>query len=85
MAIDPKHLPWNRLGMAESDWRSLAAAFYALAHSDLKKFEALPDSLKNHPIGKLCSGYIESRDHAYIEQAGKELTGTKEWYVYLGR
>jgi len=78
-------LPWNKLGMSEKDWRSLASAFYALAHSDTKPFDALPGRLKLHPIGRICTRFIESGDHKYIDEAGYALTHTKEWYVYLGR
>lgn len=77
--------PWNRLSMEEKEWRDLAAAFYDLAHNDFRKFEALPLSLKDHPAGRLCAKYIETGDHEFIEKAGRELTGTDEWYVYLGR
>lgn len=85
VAINPEHFPWNRLGMAEADWKALALAFYELAHNDFRKFEGLPKHLQNHPIGKICSDYIESKDYAFVEEAGRELTGTKDWDVFLGR
>ncbi len=69
----------------DKDWKKLAYAFYALAHNDQKAFDELEPRLKNTPVGKLCSEYIRSRDHQLIEQAGYLLTGTKQWYVYLGR
>ena len=67
------------------DWRKLAFAFYSLAHNDSRDFEALEQRLKDTEVGRLCAEYIESRDHQLIEQAGYLLTGTKQWYVYLGR
>jgi hypothetical protein len=69
----------------DKDWRKLAFAFYSLAHNDPKDFHALEPRLKNTEVGRLCSQYIQSKDHKLIEQAGYLLTGTKHWYVYLGR
>jgi hypothetical protein len=85
MVDDTAHLPWIRLGLTEADWRAPAHAFYDLAHDDFGKFIALPGRLKTHPVGELCAGYIESGDRQLVERAGKELTGSNEWYVYLGR
>ena len=85
MAIDPKLLPWNRLGMAEQDWRALSRAFYSVAHNDFKEFEALPEALKLHQVGRLCTEYIKTRDRELVEEAGRALTFTKNWYTYLGR
>ena len=76
---------WDRLGMPESEWKSLAGAFYDLAHNDFRSFQELPDSLKECAIGRLCSQYVETGNHEYVEQAGMEITGSKDWYVYLGR
>jgi hypothetical protein len=69
----------------DKDWRKLAFAFYALAHNDASEFNALEPRLKNTDVGKLCSEYNQSRDHELIERAGYLLTGTKHWYVYIGR
>jgi hypothetical protein len=69
----------------DPDWRKLAFAFFSLAHNDPKDFEALEPWLKQTPVGRLCAEYIETRNHELIEQAGYLLTGTKQWYVYLGR
>ena|GEM_PF-966327 len=77
--------PWERLDLTESDWRALSHAFYGLAHNDFKKFNALSEHLKDHPAGKICQRYIDTRDHVYVEEAGILLAGTKYWYVYLGR
>ncbi|MBN2078116.1 MAG: hypothetical protein JW838_04065 [Spirochaetes bacterium] len=82
---DDRAFPWGRLAMKEENWRKLAAAFYDLAHNDFRKFEGLPRPLKDHPVGKLCAKYMETGEHEYVEKAGRELTGTDEWYVYLGR
>ncbi len=76
---------WEDLEMTQEDWWLLARAFYCLAHNDFKKFNALPDKLKKHPAGKLCSRYMKTRDHDLVEQAGKILTHSHHWYVYLGR
>lgn len=76
---------WERLNMSESDWRLLAHAFYNLAHNDFKRFHDLPEHLKNHHAGKLCARYIETGDHAFVEEAGLLIAGTKQWYVALGR
>jgi len=69
----------------DKDWWELAYAFYSLAHNDPKDFNALEPRLKNTEIGRLCSEYIRSKDHQFIDKAGYLLTGTKQWYVYLGR
>ncbi len=76
---------WDRLGMPEDEWQALARAFYDLAHNDFAKYRELPESLKEGPIGRLCSQYIETGDHEYVEKAGQEITGITSWYVYLGR
>ncbi|MBN1669335.1 MAG: hypothetical protein JW862_19750 [Anaerolineales bacterium] len=68
-----------------SDWRKLAIAFYALAHQDPRPFKALPPSLQDSQIGQLCTAYLQSGDPALLDQAGYLLTGTRQWYVYLGR
>jgi hypothetical protein len=69
----------------DQDWWKLAHAFYSLAHNDTRKFNALEPRLKDTEIGRLCSEYIRSKDHHFIDKAGYLLTGTKQWYVYLGR
>ena len=66
-------------------WRELAVAFYALAHNDERRFHALDAWLKDTEVGLLCQEYILTGDHERIEEAGYLLTGTKQWYVYLGR
>ncbi len=76
---------WERLGLSRTEWRQLAGAFYALAHGVDKEFTALPESLKGHPAGQLCAEYIRTGERATLDRAGHALTGTKEWYVYLGR
>lgn len=75
----------TRLDIDRDDWRKLAIAFYSLAHNDQRDFDALEPRLKETEVGRLCADYIETRDHQLIERAGYLLTGTKEWYVYLGR
>lgn len=69
----------------DKDWRKLAFAFYALAHNDRKDFDELEQSLKDTEAGRLCSEYIKSKDSRLLDKAGYLLTGTKQWYVYLGR
>ncbi|HNT29471.1 MAG TPA: hypothetical protein PKL83_00785 [bacterium] len=76
---------WEVLHMAEADWWKLALAFYDLAHGDLHRFEKLPKRLRKHDIGQLCRCYVETQDYAYCDEAGRQLTGTDAWYVYLGR
>lgn len=76
---------WEELNLAQKEWWSLAGAFYCLAHNDFKKFNALPEKLKKHPVGILCSEYMETRDHALVDRAGYILTHSHHWYVYLGR
>lgn len=73
------------MNQADQDWRRLAFALYALAHNDPGDFDALEPRLKNTEVGRLCSEYIRSGDHQFIEQAGYLLTGTKQWYTFLGR
>lgn len=67
------------------EWRKLAAAFFALAHNDFELFHRLEPHLQQTEVGQLCSQYIESGDHALVEQAGIRLTGSRAWYAYLGR
>ena len=85
MKVNPDLFPWNRLHMPEQDWQALASAFYSLAHNDFADFEKLPAHLQQHPIGQLCSLFIKTGDHDLVEKAGKALTFTNQWYVYLGR
>ena len=66
-------------------WKQLAMAFYDLAHGDFKRFEALPSSLKEGEVGQICQQYMMSRESGLLDRAGKLLTGSKDWYVYLGR
>ncbi len=82
---DDHLLPWVRLKMPEKDWRNLAKAFFSLAHSDSVPFLDLQKDLRDHPIGQLCNKYLETKDYKYIKKAGKELTGTSNWYVYLAK
>ncbi|HOT47006.1 MAG TPA: hypothetical protein PLM53_19490 [Spirochaetota bacterium] len=84
-AADAPGPPWLRLGITEAGWRVLAAAFYDLAHDDFRKFGELPDSLRECSAGRLCSRYIETGDRDFVERAGREITGSREWHVYLGR
>lgn len=69
----------------DQKWRELAMAFYALAHNNEKDFEKLSPELKNSEVGILCRKYIETNNHELIDEAGHLLTGTTQWYVYLGR
>lgn len=84
-AKDVPEPPWTRLGITETGWRALAAAFYELAHGDFRKFGELPGSLRECSAGRLCSRFMETGDHEFVEQAGRKITGTGDWYVYLGR
>ncbi len=76
---------WEQLDLTCKEWRRLAEAFYSLAHNDFDAFTALPEKLQNHPAGILCSQYMESRDYDLIEKAGRILTHSNCWGVYLGR
>jgi len=69
----------------DADWWKLTSAFYSLAHNDPRAFNTLEPRLKNTEAGRLCSEYIRTKDHEFIEKAGYLLTGTKHWYVYIGR
>lgn len=69
----------------DDDWRKLTSAFYSLAHNDPREFNALEPRLKDTKVGRLCTDYIRTKDHEFIEKAGYLLTGTKQWYVYIGR
>jgi hypothetical protein len=71
--------------MDREDWQRLADAFYALAHGDEAPFDLLPDLLKELPAGRICARYLEERDSALLEEAGYQLTGSRHWYVCLGR
>ncbi len=76
---------WDELEMTREDWWKLARAFYGVAHNDFKHFLALSADLKKTPAGELCSRYMETREHDLVERAGRLITGSKHWYVYLGR
>ncbi|WP_221077004.1 hypothetical protein [Agarivorans aestuarii] len=69
---------------AEKEWRTLALAFYSLAHNDQSEWDNLPSNLKQSDIGQLCQKYIDTKDSKYIEEAGVALAG-KHWHVALGR
>jgi hypothetical protein len=69
----------------DKTWRQLAFAFYAVAHNDFELFEALPQEQKDSEVGRLCQQYMRNKDSQLLDQAGYLLTGTKEWYVYIGR
>lgn len=76
---------WERLGLECGQWWSLAAAFYHLAHNDWKRFDSLPDGLKATEAGKLCSLYRHTGEFEFLDRAGRVITGSRSWYVYLGR
>ena len=76
---------WSGLGLTRGQWRELAGAFYSLAHGHRGAFLALPTRLREHEAGSLCQGYLWTGDRELLERAGRLLTGTSEWYVYLGR
>jgi hypothetical protein len=69
----------------DQDWTQLAMAFFALAHNDREAFDRLEQRLKETDVGRLCAAYLESGERDLIEQAGYLLTGTQQWYIYLGR
>lgn len=81
----PESLPWTHLGLDRVDWKQLADAFYALAHGDRAPFDGLPVSLRMHSAGILCARYLEEGDPTLLEEAGFQLTGSRQWYVFLGR
>ena len=70
---------------SSKEWRKLASAFYSLAHNDEREFNELEPELKETEVGRLCSEYMETKDHQLIEKAGYLLTHTKYWFVYIGR
>jgi len=78
-------LPWNRLNISREDWTELALAFYAVAHGSRTEYDALPALLKESPAGKLCGLYLENPDPELLDQAGLILTGSRDWYTFLGR
>jgi hypothetical protein len=69
----------------DQDWKKLASALFALAHHDPLEFNCLEPRLKETEVGRLCSQYLLSADSQFIEQAGRLLTGSDHWYVFLGR
>ena len=69
----------------DPDWRRLAFAFYSLAHNDPRDFQALEPELQDTEAGRLCAEYIRTGEAELLEQAGTLLTGTHQWYIYLGR
>lgn len=77
--------PWQRLGLSREGWTALARAFFAAAHGSRREFDETPAAIRESAVGALCAAYLETRDHALLDQAGTALTGTREWYTYLGR
>lgn len=69
----------------DSRWRQLVFAFYGLAHNDPKLFEALPDDLKATEAGRLCQAVIDAGNLDGIHAIGVLLTGSQQWYTYIGR
>lgn len=67
------------------EWKALAAAFFALAHGSRAEYDALPAVLRNGRVGRLCGLYLEHNDPELLDQAGILLTGSRDWYTYLGR
>lgn len=72
-------------GDQTQDWNALATAFFALAHGSRSEYDALPDVLRDSQVGKLCGLYLENRDPELLDKAGLLLTGSRDWYTYLGR
>ncbi|MFO7627646.1 MAG: hypothetical protein R6V62_10330 [Candidatus Fermentibacteraceae bacterium] len=66
-------------------WKALASAFFALAHGSRAEYDALPVVLRESQVGKLCGLYLENRDPDLLDQAGLILTGSRDWYTFLGR
>jgi hypothetical protein len=85
--MEESPLMWGNesTGLERHEWFSLLAAFYALAHSDQGPFHALPLKLRTHPAGELCRLFIDTGDSDLLNEAGLMLTGTENWYVYIGR
>ena len=77
--------PWTDLQLSKTDWNKFALAFYELAHHDFDRFDQLPPDLKKHQVGVLCSKFIKTADNDFLDQAGHLLTGSRDWYTYLGR
>jgi hypothetical protein len=57
----------------------------AIAHGSSREFDELPGHLRENSVGVLCARYLENRDHSFLEQAGLALTGSRNWYTFLGR
>jgi len=60
-------------------------AFYALAHGSRAEYDALPVTLRESQVGRLCGLYLENSDPELLDQAGVLLTGSRDWYTFLGR
>ena len=45
---------------------------------DFRKFGELPVSLRECSAGRLFSRFMETGDHEFVEQAGREITGTED-------
>ena len=69
----------------DPDWRRLAFAFYSLAHHHPEDFHALEAELQESEAGQLCAEYLRTGDAGLLERAGYLLTGTEQWYIYLGK
>ncbi len=85
MHLSPDDSTWNRQDITRADWTTLALAFYALANGSRTEYDRLSAPLREGVVGKLCAQYLETGDHHLLDQAGVLLTGSGDWYTYLGR
>ncbi len=69
----------------DETWWALGYALFDLAHGDRRRFDQLPPEARETEVGRLCQKYVETDEYQYIDQAGKLLTGSDNWYTYLGR
>lgn len=85
LTSNPPDSPWAGHGTTREDWEALAMAFYALAHGSRREFDALPERLRSHPLGRLCQECLDHPDPDLLDKTGKVFTGSSSWYAYLGR
>ncbi len=85
MKTNEPSLPWNRLNISREDWTELALAFYAVAHGSRTEFDSLPATLRECPVGILCERCLESSGSTLLDETGFALTGSRDWYTFLGR
>lgn len=66
-------------GLNKRDWNrmkdALLAASCNVGRRGCPEFDALPERLREHPIGKLIEAAVHRNNRAALNKAARELTG----------